>query len=508
MVSENNKGAQSLAAAAREPFAWSRARMGRASQSQRLVVMSNRAPVEVVGEGPNQVTRPTIGGVSSTFVRLLEHHGGLWIAWSGGKTAHRLAMPSPDTSRYTVLLLGLEEREVTHYYHGLCNRALWPLMHLMPQMCHFEGLDWTYYQRVNASFAHLAAAETVPDDIVWVQDFHLALVPSMLRKLRANSRIGLFWHVPFPPEPIFRIFPWREELLRGMLGADLIGFHTRSYTEEFLTACERVLELQVERKAGVVNYEGRQVSVRSFPLGVAAQDFARIAASEQVREHALRIQKSLGTPHIILGVDRLDYTKGIPERLTGFEHFLERNAKYHGRVTMVQIAVPSRERLAVYEQLRREVEQIVGRIVGRFSSNGWVPLRYLYTRFSPEELIAYYRAADVALVTSLRDGMNLVAKEYVASRIDDTGVLVLSELAGAAEELVEAVLVNPYDVEAIALRLKEALEMSPEAQAESMRAMREKVNRNTLERWAEAFLTALCESSSLAERAIVDAPSH
>ncbi len=481
-----------------------RPKPGTGRTGRRLVVISNRAPIEVVGEGSSQTTRRTVGGVAATFVRLLGNSGGLWIAWSGGQTAQRLTMPS-HKANLTVLLLGLTDREVTHYYHGLCNRALWPLMHLNPQRCHFDGIDWTHYQRVNSSFAHLAAAETVTQDTVWVQDYHLALVPSMLRELRAGSTIGLFWHVPFPPEPVFRIFPWRTELLRGMLGADLIGFHTRSYTEEFLTACERLLRLEVDRQAGVVMVNGRQVAVRAFPLGVAARDFAELAASERVRQRALEIQQAVGTPRIILGVDRLDYTKGIPERLLAFEQFLERNSEYHGRVAMIQIAVPSRERVPAYEQLRCRVEELVGRILGSFSTDGWVPLRYLHTRLDQEHLIAYYRAAEVALLTPLRDGMNLVAKEYVASRVDDDGVLVLSEFAGAAEELTEALLVNPYDIEAIALRLKQALEMPAGLRAETMRAMRAKVNQSTLDRWGEAFVAALNESACRADRAFADA---
>jgi trehalose 6-phosphate synthase/phosphatase len=480
-----------------------RQKAGSARTGHRLVIISNRAPVEVVGEGSNQTTRRTVGGVANTFVRLLENHGGLWIAWSGGQAAQRLTMPSHN-ARLTMLLLGLADREVTHYYHGLCNRALWPLMHTMPQRCHFDGLDWTYYQRVNSSFAHLAAAETVTQDQIWVQDYHLALVPQMLRELRAGSTIGLFWHVPFPPESVFRIFPWREELLRGMVGADLIGFHMHSYAQEFLIACERLLHLKVDHQAGVATVNGRRVTVRAFPLGVAAQDFATLAADERVRQRALEIQQSVGTPRIILGVDRLDYTKGIPERLLAYEQFLERNPEYRERVTMIQIAVPSRESVPAYEKLRNRVEGLVGRIVGSFTTDRWVPLRYMHTRLDQEHLIAYYRAAEVALLTPLRDGMNLVAKEYVASRVDDDGVLVLSELAGSAEELSEALLVNPYDIEAIAHRLKQALEMPAAQRAEAMRAMRAKVSQSTLDRWSDAFVAELGESAGRGERALAD----
>jgi len=279
-----------------------------------------------------------------------------------------------------------------------------------------------------------------------------------------------------------------------MLGSDLIGFHIPSYATHFLNCCEQVLGLTVDREHGSVLNGQRWVKVRALPLGIPVDYFEALAKSERVRERAARIKRALRTPHVILGVDRLDYTKGICERILGFERFLEDNPKFRRQVTLVLIAVPSRTRVADYAQLKREADEQIGRVTGRFSSEGWAPIRYLYTQFGPEELIAHYEASDIGLLTPLRDGMNLVAKEYIASHPDDDGILILSEFAGAAEELTEALLVNPYDIDQIAARIKDALTMPPEVRAERMAALRRRVRTNDLERWSSIFLDALDEA--------------
>jgi trehalose-6-phosphate synthase len=296
-----------------------------------------------------------------------------------------------------------------------------------------------------------------------------------------------------------RILPWREEFLNGMLGADVIGFHTQSYTTHFLNCCQRILHLDVSHERGEVKLGSRRVHAAPFPLGIPADFFSNLAASPRVTGRAQRIRRSLGTQVMVLGVDRLDYTKGILERLMGFERFLEQNPSWHRRVTLVLIAVPSRTKVSDYADLKRELDELVGHVVGRFSSEGWVPLRYLYTQFGAEELVAYYRAADVALLTPLRDGMNLVAKEFVASRVRDDGVLILSEFAGAAEELTESLLVNPYNADEIAEQLRRAVEMEPAEQSVRMRAMRNKVEANNLERWSDSFLAEFAQETEFAE---------
>lgn len=457
----------------------------------RLIIMSNRAPIRIVHEGGREHTEPTVGGVGSTFLRLLERHGGVWIAWSGSKNwPGRVPMPPKDPG-FSIVFAPLSERDISHYYHGMCNRGLWPLMHYMSLNCFFDSGNWTSYQRVNQTFAGVAAAEARSGDTLWIQDFHLALTPRLIRSRCPDLPIGLFLHVPFPPEQIFRIFPWRRELLEGMMGADLIGFHTPSFAAHFVDCCEGILGLAADRRRAVMMVDGRPVRIGAFPIGIPVDYFAELAASPRVQERTRRIRRAVGTEIMVLGVDRLDYTKGLLQRLLGFERFLELNPEYRRRVTLVQIAVPSRTKVTDYVRLKRDMDELVGHIVGRFSSEGWVPIRYLYNQFGAHELVAYYQAADVALITPLRDGMNLVAKEYVASRLGDDGVLILSEFAGAAEELSEALIVNPYDIDLIAARLKDALQMSGAEKAERMGALRRRVRQNNLERWSGSFLEAL-----------------
>ena len=350
---------------------------------------------------------------------------------------------------------------------------------------------------MNRIFAAAADAESLRYDFAWIQDFHLALVPGFLRRKRPSLPIGLFWHVPWPPEQVFRIFPWREDLLAGMLGSDLIGFHTKSYVDHFLDCCERILDLEVDRESATVRHGSRTTRAGAFPLGIPADYFRDLSTTAGVRGKARRIRHSLRTPIVILSVDRLDYTKGILERLLAFERFLESNPRYRKQVTLVLIAVPSRTRVAEYASLKKQLDELVGRVIGRFSSEGWVPIRYLYTQLRAEELVAYYQAADIAMVTPLRDGMNLIAKEYIASQVGDSSVLILSEFAGAAGELTDALLVNPYDIDQIATRLTEAIEMPHDEKRRRLHRMREQVETNNLERWSDSFLGTLLGGASL-----------
>lgn len=457
----------------------------------RLLVMSNRAPIRLVTEDGIQRIVPTVGGVGTTFMRLLERSGGLWIAWSGTKSdTMRLMIPS-KAPRFAMVFPKLTERDIASYYWGMCNRGLWPLMHFMTPNCHFETANWKTYCHVNRVFAAAADAEAGNYDVAWVQDFHLALVPSLMREQNPGKRIGLFWHVPWPPEQVFRVFPWRQEFLTGMLGSDLIGFHTRMYAKHYLDCCERILGAEVDRESGEVRHERGITRVGVFPLGIPNDYFHDLSATDAVRAHARRIRQMLHTSTIVLGVDRLDYTKGLIERLLGFERFLEVNPQYRNKVTLVLIAVPSRTKVAEYAALKREMDETVGRMVGRFSSEHHAPIRYLYTQFEPEELIAYYQAADIALLTPLRDGMNLVAKEYVASQLDDDAVLILSEFAGAADELDGALLVNPYSIDQIASRLKDAVEMPAHEKCDRLSRMRAQIERNNLDFWSGEFLSTL-----------------
>jgi alpha,alpha-trehalose-phosphate synthase [UDP-forming] len=457
----------------------------------RLVVVSNRAPVRVVTQEGAQRLEPTVGGVGATFMRLLERQGGLWLAWSGSKGPVKPLMLPADNPRFAMVFPPLTEHEIAQYYYGTCNCLLWPLMHFMTQHCRFDSTHWNCYRNVNASFAAFAASQCNPSDRVWIQDFHLALVPDMLRRRRPTLPIGLFWHVPFPPPSVFGILPWRQEFIEGMLGADVIGFHTAAYADHFLQCCDELCGLAVNRERRLVSFKGREIKVDAFPLGVPAEYFAQLGQSLRVQARARKIRASLNVPYLILGVDRLDYTKGLLERLAGFERFLEVSPEFRGRATLLQIAVPSRSAMPEYAQLKRQFDEAVGKILGRFSTAGWSPVRYLYDQLDTEELAAYYQAADVALITPLRDGMNLVAKEYVASRGAHDGALVLSEFAGAAQELREALLVNPYDADALAANLRHALTMDSNERSARMRALRERVFANDLDTWAQRFLGAM-----------------
>ncbi len=483
-------------------------RQGQPPLGQRLVVMSNRAPVRISYEGGRESIERTVSGVGGTFLHVLERRGGLWIAWSGGqKTPRHLPFP-PENPRFTMSFVELSERDVSQYYYGLCNRALWPLMHSMLAKCYFSSTQWRQYWQVNQVFADRAAAEMGPDDMLWIQDFHLALTPRMVRARRGDLPIGVFWHVPFPPAVVYEAFPWRRELLEGMLGSGIIGFHTRAYADNFLDSCERVLGAAVDRQSGEVRHVSGRTRVGVFPLGIPVDYFERISAEPRTGERAAAIRSGIGSEAVVLGVDRLDYTKGILQRVFAYERFLERNPAYRGRVTFLLIAVPTRSKISEYAELKRQLDETIGRVVGRFSTPEWVPIRYVYNQFGTEELIAHYQASDIALITPLRDGMNLVAKEFVASHPADDAVLILSEFAGAAEELTEALLVNPYDVEAIAARLKEALEMSPDARAAHMRALREKIRANGLERWSANFLRALARELAPDADRVVEARAN
>lgn len=460
-------------------------------------MMSNRAPIRLINEGGRERIEATVGGVGSTFLKLLETYGGMWIAWSGGqKTPGRLLMP-PANPRFAMVFPRLSERDISNYYYGMCNRALWPLMHYMTLNCSFDGAQWSSYCHVNRLFAKIAEAEASNYDFVWVQDFHLALVPSLLRERNPSLPVGLFWHVPWPPEQVFRVFPWRSQLLVGMLGSGLIGFHTPTYVKHFLDCCEKILKFDVDRNAGVIHHDSGITRVGSFPLGIPNDYFHELASSAAVKSRARRIRKALRTPIVVLGVDRLDYTKGIAERLLGFERFLELNPTYRKRVTLVLVAVPSRTKVAEYAALKKQIDELVGRVVGRFSSDGWVPIRYLYTQFPAEELAAYYQASDIALITPLRDGMNLVAKEFVAAQTDDTKVLILSEFAGAAQELTSALLVNPYDIDQIAEGIRAAVEMTSEERRARFRVMLANINQNNLTAWSNLFLSTLLKEDGV-----------
>jgi trehalose 6-phosphate synthase/phosphatase len=456
--------------------------MAEGATDQRLVVLSNRLPVTVRrSRGKIEVER-SAGGLVAALDPAMRQRGGVWIGWPGARLQPDEELPVPAGS-YELVPVRLGATEIKRYYHGFSNGTLWPLFHSLLERTALDRRDWESYEEVNALFARHAHERMQDGDLVWVHDYHLARCPHQLRQLRPDARIAFFLHIPFPPFDVYRILPWNREVLRGMLACDLIGFHSPGYVSNFLDCVDRLLGERVDRATGRVEHGDRTVGVEAFPLGVDYEAYESRAS----RAPATRRQNH---EKIILGIDRLDYTKGIPERMLAYERLLELHREHRGEVVFIQVAVPSREQVSEYQALKRELDELVGRINGRFGTSVWTPIRYIHRSVSPERLAALYRDADVALVTPLRDGMNLVAKEFVASQTADPGVLVLSRLAGAAETMQEALLVNPYNLDSVAEAVHTALTMPLDQREARLRALQRRERRNDLDAWLHSFLRA------------------
>ena len=445
-----------------------------------ILVVSNRLPV-TLQRGPGGLERRrSSGGLVSALEPLMSQRGGTWIGWPGMKLQPGESLTTSDDS-YDLHPVELTTTEVNRFYHGFSNRTLWPLLHCFPERTRFDRRDWESYEEVNARFAEIAAEKAGGADLVWIHDYQLMCTPLYLRRIVPDARIAYFQHVPFPPFDLFRLLPWHRELLRGLLAADLIGFHVRGYARNFLECVEHALGARVDPRLGLIEQGDRTVRVGAFPLGIDFDLFESRAQS------ASRDAK-LGNEAIILGVDRLDYTKGIPERILAFERLLELHPEHRERVVLLQLTVPSRFQVTEYQALKREIDELVGRVNGRFATASWSPIRYLYRSVAQTRLSTLYRDADVALVTPLRDGMNLVAKEYVASQVDDAGVLILSRMAGAAETMREAILVNPFNVDGVAASIHRALTMEEPERRSRMVALRRREKQANVYRWRDSFL--------------------
>ena len=473
----------------------------------RLLIASNRLPV-TVKTGPDGVcVEPSTGGLATGMRGPHERLGGLWIGWPGdleGVPRERRDEIDRSLARLRLLPVPLSVEEVARYYEGYANAVLWPLFHYAVSRLPDEIEHLDAYESVNEKFADAIASSYEPGDLVWVHDYQLMRVPALLRERVPEARIGFFLHIPFPSSEIFRSLPHRERLLEGLLGADLVGFHTAAYVRHFASSALRLLGATTE--VDRLRWRGREIRIGAFPMGVDAAAFDALARKDEVLAHAA--EHRFGDARLVLGVDRLDYTKGIPQRLLAFDALLRRHPELRGHVRLVQVAVPSRENVGAYRDLRAEVDALVGRIHGEFATPTWSPIHYLYRALSRDELVALYRAADVLAVTPLRDGMNLVAKEFVASRPDGDGVLVLSELAGAAAEMSEALVVNPYDVDATAEALRRALEMPADERRTRMGLLRERVASHDVHWWARAFVAALERIPAASSRGTAPSPRH
>jgi len=463
-----------------------------------FVVVANRLPVDVsVDEDGSISWTRSPGGLVTALSPVMQRTRGAWVGWAGKPDVDVEKFDADDIHIWPVTL---SEEEVANYYEGLSNGTLWPLYHDVIVPPEYHRTWWNTYVTVNRRFAAAAAKAAAPGGTVWVHDYQLQLVPSALRALRPDVRIGFFNHIPFPAVEIFSQLPWRSQVIEGLLGADLIGFQRRSDAANFRTAVRRFTSYPTREHTVTIGQRWsrpqRTVQVGTFAISIDAQAFNSLAASESVQQRAVEIRKELGDPEVLLlGVDRLDYTKGIRHRLKAVGELFHEGRLVPPEAAMVQIASPSRERVDQYIQLRDEIELIVGRINGDYGVLGRAAIYYMHHSYPAEEMAAMYLAADVMLVTSLRDGMNLVAKEYVAARQDEDGVLVLSEFTGAADELRHALLINPHDIDGMKWAIMRAVNMDRRERRRRMRTLRRRVMGNDVQRWAEDFLSALQHSN-------------
>ncbi len=464
------------------------------SAESRMIIVSNRLPVTLEnGPGGVQVS-PSSGGLVSALMPLLRNHSGVWIGWTGTDLSSDVERAVEEYSResnFDLKPIFMTPEERSRFYCGFSNEVLWPLFHDLQSRCNFDPTYWDTHLTINRRFAENAAKEAGPDDLIWVHDYHLMSVAAGLRGLRIAGRLAYFHHIPFPSPDIFEKLPWREEILTALLDFDVIGFQTLRDRRNFISCLRNFVkeaEIRPEQHHLLVVEPGRKTVVGAFPIGIDFEEFADSAASDQVTARAESIKRDLSGGRIVLGVDRLDYTKGIPERLAAFRHLLELHPDLHRKVTLMQIVVPSREDIPKYGELKTQIQQTVSEINGHYGEPGWVPVHYIHRSLDRTELLAYYRAADIALVTPLKDGMNLVAKEYCAARVNNDGVLILSEFAGAAFQLHHgALLVNPYHTRAVAEAIRLACRMTEADQRKRMSRLRARVRRENIFRWQSAF---------------------
>jgi trehalose 6-phosphate synthase/phosphatase len=465
------------------------------------VIVSNRLPFNVSVDEGRIMFNPSAGGLVTGLASFRESHQQdatlppehLWVGWPGnsvdGPLRDRVIKEALD--RFQSYPVFLSEAQMEQFYLGFCNATIWPLFHYFTSYALYQPSFWDQYKQINQLFADALESVLRPDDVVWVHDYHLMLVPRLLKARHSRLTVGFFLHIPFPSFEVFRLLPgeWRRDILEGLLGADLVGFHTYEYTHHFLQSVLRILGY--EHHMGQVLAADHVVRVDTFPMGIDVAKFASAASDSDTEREARALRNTLTGLKLILSVDRLDYSKGILNRLEGYELFLEANPEYHAKVALLMVVVPSRIGVVQYDLMKRQIEELVGKINGRFGRVGWTPVVYQYRHVPFSSLAALYAVSDVCLVTPLRDGMNLVAKEYVATRGDGTGILILSEMAGAAKELPEAIIINPNNRLEMAAALKEALETSVEEQQKRNHLMQRRLRRYDVTRWAADFLSTL-----------------
>jgi len=456
----------------------------------RIVIVSNRLPITIKKTAENElIYYPSAGGLATGLNSLDESLDKIWIGWPGQEINDEWEKASirQDLSNRGLAPVFLSRQDIRLYYEGFSNKTLWPHFHYFTQYTEYNDATWESYKSVNQKFADVINPLIREDDLVWVHDYQLMLLPAMIRVAHPRVSIGFFLHIPFPSYEIFRILPWREALLDGVLGSDLIGFHTFDYMRHFLSAAYRVSGY--EHNFGKLNVENRVVNVDVFPMGIDYEKYAFPEKGDNTPDDTSFIENLAVHQRILLSIDRLDYTKGIPQRINAYSQFLENHPEYHRKVCMVMIVVPSRDQVDQYQDLKHQVDELCGIVNSTYGGFDWTPMRYLYRSVNFRELTTLYKLSDVAMITPVRDGMNLVAKEYVASKEENKkGVLILSEMAGAANELLEAILINPMDVNDMERAIVRALEMTPEEQARRLDEMQKKLKKYDVKHWANTFM--------------------
>jgi len=464
----------------------------------RILLISNRAPISIIDKDGRQRYEKSSGGLVTGLSAYIKRAlvGGekvpvLWIGWPGAAVAHEKKTAAEVMKQYQVKCVFLSETLMENFYQGFCNKTLWPLFHYFPGLTEYKEEYWRQYRDVNEKFCKAVLEVYRPGDFIWVHDYHLLLLPAMLRERLPETSIGFFLHIPFPAYEVFRLLPeqWRKSLLEGMLGADLIGFHTHDYRTYFLRSALRILGLQ--HRMGEVQYNNRLVRADTFPMGIDYGKFSRAAKSKRSTSARKRLPGKFPSVRHVLSIDRQDYSKGILNRLEGYRKFLVKHPYWRGRVTLLMVVIPSRIGVQSYQATKDRIDALVGAINGSFGNMQWTPVVYQYRSLPFYELSALYSGCEVALVTPLRDGMNLIAKEYIASRSDKKGVLILSEMAGAVEELNESLVINPNNPDSIDQALLEALRMPAAEQKRRITAMQERVRKYTVFKWADDFVASL-----------------
>ena len=469
---------------------------------RKSVIVSNRLPLQISKLENSFLFQPSSGGLATGLDSVHKNNDSIWVGWSG-ITSDELTKKNKLEIKNTLddlrlIEVELNQKEVDGFYHGLSNKCIWPLFHYFIELAKFNEDDWLTYVDVNKKFCERVIQNTEQNGVVWVHDYQLMLLPKLIKEKRPDLTIGFFLHIPFPSFEIFRIFPWRMELLEGVLGSDIVGFHTFDYQRHFLSSVKRILRYDVDFNKIIL--ASRKVLVNTFPMGIDYEKFHKAAKLhkklKKSQQSELKIQldlhkKTADDSKLILSIDRLDYTKGVINRIRAFEIFLEQNPGYHEKVRLVMLSVPSRSDVPEYMKLKRETDEYVGKINGRVATINWTPIWYYYRSMSFDDLIDLYMMSDIAMITPVRDGMNLVAKEYIATRIDSDGVLILSEMAGASKELYDAITVNPFDLDGMAKGILKAIKMPIDEQKRRNKTMQKRLSRYTIKYWAKDYYAAL-----------------